>query len=80
MDARPSLGDILGLWSIALGYQNLEENREQSAHNDVSSANDKQAAYMLAELERKFDEQNEMLRQILEAVRNEDHQGNRRVD
>lgn len=71
MDDRLGFGEMLAVWSILLGYQNLEENREQSAHNDVSAANDKQAAYMLAEISRKFDEQNEMLREILEAVKNE---------
>lgn len=57
--------DVLGLLSLYLAILNLQENREQSAHNDVASANDKQAQYLLAELGRKFDEQNEMLRKIL---------------
>lgn len=65
MNERLSLGEILGLWSLLLGYQNLEENREQSAHNDVSAANDAQAQYLLEELGRKFDEQNAMLKDIL---------------
>lgn len=73
MGERPGVeaADLLALWSLALGYENLYENREQSRQNDVQSANDRQAAYMLAELGRKFDEQNAMLREILEAVRNE---------
>jgi len=29
---------------------NLNENREQSAHNDVQTANDKQAEYLLREI------------------------------
>lgn len=57
--------DALGLFSLYLAMLNLQENREQSAHNDVSAANDKQAQYLLTELGRKFDEQNEMLRKIL---------------
>lgn len=57
--------DILQAFSIYLGVLNLLENRSQSAHNDVSSSNDKQAQYLLTELGRKFDEQNEMLKQIL---------------
>lgn len=44
------------------------ENREQSAHNDVSVANDKQAQFLLEELGRKFEEQNQMLREILEGL------------
>lgn len=69
MNENLALGDILGVWSLMLGYQNLQENREQSKHNDVSAANDQQAAYMLSELDRKFEEQNKMLREILEAVK-----------
>lgn len=57
--------DALGLISIFLGYENLLENRQQSAQNDVQSANDKQAQYLITALDKKFDEQNEMLRKIL---------------
>lgn len=63
--------DVLAVASFLLGYENLIENRQQSAHNDVSAANDKQAAYMLEELTKKFDEQNEMLRKILEVINGE---------
>ena len=61
--------DLLAFLSFWLGYENLIENRQQSKHNDVSAANDKQAAFLLEELSRKFEEQNEMLRGILEAVK-----------
>lgn len=57
--------DALGLFSVFLAMLNLQENREQSAHNDVSAANDKQAQYLLTALYQKFDEQNEMLKKIL---------------
>lgn len=60
--------DILAWLSVFLGYENLIENREQSRQNDVQSANDKQAAYLLYELGRKFDEQNKLLEEILKAV------------
>lgn len=53
--------DVLAIASILLGLQNLQENREQSAHNDVQAANDKQAKYLLEEITRKFDEQNKIL-------------------
>lgn len=59
---------MLSVLSILLGVQNLQENRQQSAHNDVSAANDKQAQYLLAALSKKFDEQNEMLKKILSAL------------
>lgn len=62
--------DIISVLSFLLGYQNLQENRQQSAHNDVSAANDKQAKFLLEELDRKFEEQNEMLMQILEELQN----------
>ena len=52
---------ILAIVSILLGLQNLQENREQSAHNDVQAANDKQAKYLLEEISQKFDEQNKIL-------------------
>lgn len=63
--------DIVSLMSFLIGYENLMENRSQSAANDVSAANDKQAQYLLQELGRKFDEQNTMLRTILEVLKSE---------
>jgi hypothetical protein len=64
--------DLISVLSFAIGIENLQENREQSAHNDVQAANDAQASYLLSELGRKFDEQNEMLQKIMEAVGHED--------
>lgn len=72
--------DALAVLSILLGYENLIENRQQSQQNDVQSANDKQAAFMLAELNRRFDEQDKMLKQILEVLTHEDHQNDGRAD
>lgn len=57
--------DLIGVLSFLIGYENLQENREQSAHNDVSAANDKQAKQLLTELGRRFDEQNDILSEIL---------------
>lgn len=61
--------DAISVLSFCLGYENLMENRQQSAQNDVSAANDRQAQYLLEELGRRFEEQNEMLREILKAVK-----------
>lgn len=61
--------DILSVTSLLLGYENLIENREQSAQNDIQAANDQQAKRLLSELGRRFDEQNAMLREILKAVK-----------
>lgn len=68
MDNQFDSIDLLSLLSVLLGYQNLIENRQQSAHNDVSAANDKQAQMILEELSKKFEEQNVMLRKILEVI------------
>ena len=62
------LFDIVQLASFYIGILNLYENRQQSEHNDVQSANDKQAQYLLEEFGRKFDERNQMLKEILEKV------------
>lgn len=73
MDARRQFDalDVVSIMSFLLGYENLLENRSQSAANDVSAANDKQAQYLLQELGRKFDEQNTMLMTILEVLQSE---------
>lgn len=63
------LADVLAVWSLVLGYDNLRENREQSAHNDVTKANDMQARALLGAIGARLDEQDEMLREILEAVK-----------
>lgn len=60
--------DILTVASFLLGYENLLENRQQAAQNDVNAANDKQAEYLLNELHRLFEEQNAMLKEILEVL------------
>lgn len=67
--------DIINALSLLLAVANLNENREQSAHNDVQTANDKQAEYLLQEINAKFEQQNEMLREImarLELLENKD--------
>lgn len=75
MDNRLEFADLLGIISLYLGVRNLTENEQQSTQslkilrqNDVGAANDKQAAYLLAELGRKFDEQNIMLKKIMDKL------------
>lgn len=63
--------DILSIASFLLGYENLMENREQSRQNNVQSANDKQAKYLLEEIQRQFDEQNKKINRILEILEKE---------
>lgn len=54
-------GNLLDLVSIMLGYENLMENRQQSADNDVAKHNKKQSDALLQDLHAQFDRQNEML-------------------
>ena len=60
--------DILNLVSLIIGIQNLNENRQQSAHNDIQAENQRQAEFLLREINARFEEQNQMLRQILDAL------------
>lgn len=67
--------DFISIMSFYLGYRNLIENEAQSKNtnelikkNDINSANDRQAGFLLEELDRKFEEQNAMLERILKAV------------
>lgn len=55
------IGDVLNAISIILGWTNLQENRQQSAYNDVHKANDEQAKIILNEINARFDEQNKIL-------------------
>lgn len=69
--------DILSVLSFIIAIQNLDENRQQSAHNDVQAANAKQEQHLLQEIHKMFEEQNRMLEdqnrmleEILDSVRN----------
>lgn len=53
--------DILNLASLMVGLANLNENREQSVHNDVQRENSRQAEYLLTEIARLFAELNRRL-------------------
>lgn len=63
--------DALAIISFIIGYENLIENRSQSAQNDVNAANDRQAQLILSEVNKRLDRQDEILKQILEAVTGE---------
>lgn len=62
--------DLLNILSLIIGLQNLQENREQSAHNDVQTANNNQAKFLLEEINKRFEEQNIILNKILEILEN----------
>lgn len=68
--------DALGVASFLLGLENLMENRQQSAQNDVGAANDKQASYLLSEIGKRLDGQD----RTLEAILNKLEQLERRLD
>lgn len=56
--------DVISILSLALGYESLLENRQQSAQNDIGAANDAQAKFMLEEINRRFEDQNKVLAEI----------------
>ena len=60
-DQNNELINLINILSFVVGYSNSQENRQQSAHNDVQAANDKQAEYLLNEIRRRFEEQNKTL-------------------
>ena len=60
--------DALNVASFLLGLENLYENRQQSAQNDVGAANDKQASYLLSEIGKRLDRQDRTLEAILEKL------------
>lgn len=69
MDGRQfDVLDALGVASFLLGVENLMENRQQSAQNDVGAANDKQASYLLSEIGKRLDRQDRTLEAILEKL------------
>ena len=65
-------GNLLNVLSILLGYENLMENRQQSADNNVNMANQKQAKQILDDLHEQFDYQNRLLEEILKILKGDD--------
>jgi 3-deoxy-D-arabino-heptulosonate 7-phosphate (DAHP) synthase len=76
MDNQLTSIDLVSILSFFLGYQNLLENRQQSAHNDVQAANDAQAQFLLEKLSAQFSAQNKMLEEILAILRGGEKVGN----
>lgn len=60
--------DLVNIIALLIGYENMLENRIQSAQNDVQAANDKQAHYLLQELKTMFEAQNAMLADIMQKL------------
>lgn len=59
--AQDNFFNSVGLISLMVGIQNLQENRQQTAANDVHAANDEQAKLLLTEIRKLFEEQNKTL-------------------
>ena len=55
--------DLLNALSLILAVENLKQNEAQSQYNDVHKANDEQAELLLKEINERFAEQNDMLRE-----------------
>lgn len=60
--------DAISVASFLLGLENLQENRDQSAQNDVNAANDKQASFLLSEIGKRLDKQDATLERILDKL------------
>lgn len=65
--------DIISVASLLLGVENLYENRQQSAQNDVNAANDKQASFLLEEIGKRLDRQDKMLAEIMGKLEKNEH-------
>ena len=61
MENNNPYSELLNIVSVMLAIQNLKENGEQSEHNDVQAANDKQAQEILSAIQIQFKEQNRKL-------------------
>lgn len=67
--------DILAVISVLLGMINVQENRLQSAQNDVQSANDKQAKFLLEAINKQFKEQNNKIDEIIRLLKEGEQNG-----
>lgn len=78
--SNDNFGILLDIISILLGYENLMENRQQSAENNINKSNQEQAKQILDDLHEQFNEQNTMLEyqnhlleQILKILKGEEN-------
>lgn len=79
--SNDNFGILLDIISILLGYENLMENRQQSAENNINKSNQEQAKQILDDLHEQFNEQNAMLEyqnhlleQILKILKGEENE------
>ena len=67
-DQNNELIKLINILSLVVGSQNMQENKLQSAKNDVQEANKNQERYLFQEINRRFDEQNRMLERLIELL------------
>ena len=60
--------DILSCLGFAIGWVNYQENLKQSDNDDIMNSLDEKTNTLLLRLEKDLEEQNIMLKQILEKV------------
>lgn len=60
--------DIMNVLAFLLGLENLRENRDQSAHNDVNAANEQQSALLLDSISDQFEEIKVMLAKVIDLL------------
>ena len=60
---NPNYSDLLNALSLILAVENLKQNEAQSQYNDVHKANDEQAELLLENINERFAEQNDILRE-----------------
>ena len=66
--------DALSLASFIVGIANYNENLSQSDKDDMMQALDKKTNDMLSRLEQDLEEQNEMLKEILDVLKRIENQ------
>ena len=64
-----NFSDVLNAVALLVDVQNLQENREQSEHNNIQAENQKQTEHLLKEINKQFQEQNELLKEILKILK-----------
>lgn len=60
--------NAIDLAALLIGIVNLQENRQQTAYNDVNAANEREARYILEQVNKRLDAQDAMIRQILDRL------------
>ena len=60
--------NLINIAALLIGLQNLYENEQQTAYNDVHASNQKQAEYLLGEIGKQFESQNKKIDEILERL------------